>query len=56
MSKKRVYGPIFFFEEGTINGEAYLTMIQKWLIEKLHVEESLNFIFQQESGTTWQVS
>lgn len=49
MSKKRVYGP-FFFEEGTVNGDAYLAMLQNWLMEKLHEEESADFIFQQDGA------
>lgn len=49
MSKKRVYGP-FFFEEGTVNGEVYLIMLQNWLMEKLHEEESSDFIFQQDGA------
>lgn len=49
MSKKRVYGP-FFFEGGTVNGDAYLAMLQNWLMEKLHEEESADFIFQQDGA------
>lgn len=49
MSRKRVYGP-FFFEEGTVNSEVYLAMLQDWLIEKLHEEESADFVFQQDGA------
>ena len=49
MSKKRVYGA-FFFEGATVNGEAYLAMLQNWLMDQLHEEESANFIFQQDGA------
>lgn len=48
MSKKRVYGPSFFFQEGTVNSEVYFAMLQNWLMKKLHEEESSDFIFQQD--------
>lgn len=51
MTKKRVDRP-FVFEEGTVNGEAYLAILQNWLIEKFHEEESADLIFQEKRATT----
>ena len=47
ISKKRVYGP-FFFEGTTVNSEAYLDMLQNWLMGLLFDGEQANFIFQQD--------
>lgn len=47
MTKKRVDRP-FVFEEGTVNGEAYLAMLENWLVEKFHEEEAADFIFQEK--------
>ena len=49
MSKKAVYGP-FFFEGATVNGETYLDMLEKWLMDNLSEEESDDFIFQQDGA------
>lgn len=49
VSKKRVYGS-FLFEEERINVEAQLAMLQNWLIEKSHEEESVDLIFQQDEA------
>ena len=43
ISKKRVYG-FFFFEETTVNIEAYLDMLQNWLMELLFDGEQADFI------------
>ena len=48
MSKKAVYGP-FFFEGVTVNGETYLDMLQKWLMDNLS-EESLTTSFSNRIG------
>ena len=50
ISKKRVYGP-FFFEETTVSSEAYLDMLQNWLIELLLDGEQADFIFQQNGAS-----
>ena len=42
MSKKTVYEP--FFEGVTVNGESYLDMLEKWLMDHLSDEESDDFI------------
>ena len=47
MSKKAVYGPFF---EGATNGEMYLDMLEKWLMDNLIEEESDDFIFQQDGA------
>ena len=47
ISKKHVYGP-FFFEGTTVNSEAYLDILQNWLMELLFDGEQANFIFQQD--------
>ena len=44
ISKKCVYGP-FFFEETTVNSEAYLDMLQNWLMELLFDGEQADLIF-----------
>ena len=49
MSKKAVYGS-FFFEGATVNGETYLDMLEKWLMDNLSEEESDDFIFQQDGA------
>ena len=43
ISKKRVYGS-FFFKETTVNSEAYLDMLQNWLMELLFDGEQADFI------------
>ena len=37
MSKKAVLGP-FFFKRATVNGDTYLDLLKKWLMEKLNEE------------------
>ena len=49
LSKKCVYGP-FFFEGATVNGEAYLDMLENCLMDQLHEDESEDFIFQQDEA------
>ena len=49
ISKKCVYGP-FFFEGTTVNSEAYLAMLQNWLLELLFEGERADFIFQQDGA------
>ena len=49
ISKKRVYG-LFFFEETTVNSEAYLDMLQNWLMELLFDGKQADFIFQQNGA------
>ena len=46
MSKKCVYGP-FLFEGTTVNNEAYLAMLQNWLMQLLFEGERADLIFQQ---------
>ena len=46
--KKCVYGPFFF--EGMVNSEAYLAMLQNWLMELLFEGERADFIFQQDGA------
>ena len=56
MSKKAVYGP-FFFEGATVNGETYLDMLEKWLMDNLSEEESDDFMFQQDGAPPhWSLS
>ena len=47
--KKYVYGP-FFFEGPMINSEAYLAMLQNWLMELLFEGERADFMFQQDGA------
>lgn len=48
ISKKSVYGP-FFFAENTVQGPAYLDMLEAWLFPQL--KEAMNgFIFQQDGA------
>ena len=47
--KKPVYGP-FFFEGTTVNSEAYLDMLQNWLMKLLFDGEQADFIFQQDGA------
>lgn len=49
MYKKCVYEQ-FFFEGATVNGEAYLDMLENCLMDYLHEEESKNFIFQEDGS------
>ena len=46
ISKKRVYGA-FFFEGTTVNSEAYLDVLQNWLMELLCDGEQADFIFNR---------
>ena len=48
ISHRKVYGP-FFFAENTVNGAAYLDMLENWLIPQLQ-QEMNNFIFQQDGA------
>ena len=49
ISRKCVYEP-FFFEGTTVNSEAYLAMLQNWLMELLLEGERADFIFQQNGA------
>ena len=49
MSKKAVYGPLFF-EKATVNGETYLDMLENWLMDNLSGNKSGDFIFQQDGA------
>ena len=55
ISKKRVYGP-FFFEGTTVNSEAYLDMLQNWLMKFLFDGEQADFIFRQDGHHLTEVS
>ena len=50
ISKKCVYAP-FFFEGATVNSEAYLAMLQNWLMELLFEGERALY-FPTGWGTT----
>ena len=41
----------FFFEGTTVNSEAYLAMLQNWLIELLFEGKQADFIFRQDGAT-----
>ena len=45
LSRKRVHGSLFF-EGKTINSEAYLAVLQNWLMELLIEGEQADYIFQ----------
>jgi hypothetical protein len=49
ISSPKVYGP-FFFAKKSVNGFAYLDMLQLWLLPQLQ-EDSDNFILQQDGAT-----
>ena len=49
ISKKPVYGP-FFFEGTTVIFDAYLDMLQNWLMDFLLDGEKADFIFQQDGA------
>ena len=40
----------FFFEEETVNDDTYLDMLELWLMERMSVEESDDFIFAQDGA------
>jgi hypothetical protein len=46
ISKKKVYGPIFFAEP-TVTGMIYLDMLENWLMPQLN-EDSNDYLFQQD--------
>jgi hypothetical protein len=46
VSKKKVYGPIFFAEP-TVTGMIYLDMLENWLMSQLN-EDSNDYLFQQD--------
>jgi hypothetical protein len=46
ISKKKVYGPIFFAEH-TVTGMIYLDMLENWLMPQLN-EDSNYYLFQQD--------
>jgi hypothetical protein len=48
ISSWKAYGP-FFFAEKSVNGFAYLDMLQPWLLLQLQ-EDSDNFILQQDGA------
>jgi hypothetical protein len=47
-ASRKVYGP-FFFAEKSVNGFAYLDMLQLWQLPQLQ-DDSDNFILQQEGA------
>ena len=46
--RKLSTGHSFFFEGAKVNGETYLDMLEKWLMDNLSEKESDDFIFQQD--------
>ena len=55
ITKKQVYGPFFF--ERNVTGDAYLHILQNWLMDELKVSEHEDTIFQQDGAPSpWKLT